>query len=162
VNLDYSLQRRPGKVILLGGVQINMPGSMPDLFEPMMFEIRELGQPTISLLDQLICSAAITAGSVTAAEKARIAETVEMVPVATQRLLVPQQQRSQRQIMQRDATADDRHRAAGRNKKAPTSILQQPEILKSEICLNCGVSGHRTRNCMINVCGLCRQVGHTW
>jgi hypothetical protein len=161
VNLDYSLQHHPGKVILLGGVQINMPGSMPDLFEPMMFEIREIRQPTISLLDQLICSAAITAGSVTAAEKARMAETVKTaVPVETQRLLVPQQQRLQRQIMQRDATVE-RHRAE-RSKKAPKSILQQPEMLKSEICLNCGVSGHRTRNCMINVCGLCRQVGHTW
>jgi len=40
-----------GKLIILGGVQINMPRPMPDYFMPIRFEIRQLGEPTVDLMD---------------------------------------------------------------------------------------------------------------
>lgn len=39
-----------GKLIILGGVQVNMPRPMPDYFMPIRFEIRQKGEPTIDLM----------------------------------------------------------------------------------------------------------------
>lgn len=41
---------KKSKLILLGGIQINMPHPMPDHFEPLMFEIRSQGEETVDLL----------------------------------------------------------------------------------------------------------------
>lgn len=40
-------------VYVLGGIQINMPGSMPDLFEPHMFKLYEDGVLVADLEDKL-------------------------------------------------------------------------------------------------------------
>lgn len=46
-----SLNFGSGKLCLLGGIQINMPGD--DFFLPLHFEVEQLGQPTHDLLPQL-------------------------------------------------------------------------------------------------------------
>jgi len=40
-----------GKVALLGGIQINMPEPMHDYFQPLLFQIRCKGEPTIDLME---------------------------------------------------------------------------------------------------------------
>jgi len=41
-----------GKLILLGGIQVNMPHPMKDFFQPLMFEARTHGEPTVDLFQQ--------------------------------------------------------------------------------------------------------------
>ena len=41
-----------GRLIILGGVQINMPRPMPDFFMPIKFEIRQHGKDTIDLMPE--------------------------------------------------------------------------------------------------------------
>lgn len=48
VNTEFG--DKNGKLIILGGVQVNMPRPMPDYFMPMKFEIRQHGKPTIDIL----------------------------------------------------------------------------------------------------------------
>ena len=50
VNVDFH-QEHPGKLILLGGIQINMPKPMDDYFQPLLFEIRSLNKETIDLMN---------------------------------------------------------------------------------------------------------------
>lgn len=38
-------------LILLGGIQINMPQPMHDFFLPLMFEVRTNGEPTVDLME---------------------------------------------------------------------------------------------------------------
>jgi hypothetical protein len=38
------------KLVILGGIQINMPAPMTDYFQPLMFEIRIDGEETVDLL----------------------------------------------------------------------------------------------------------------
>jgi hypothetical protein len=40
----------PGKLVLLGGIQVNTPVGTPDHFQPMRFEVRQLGKPTKDVL----------------------------------------------------------------------------------------------------------------
>ena len=40
------------KLILLGGIQINMPDPMPDYFQPRIFQIRNRDGSVMDLLDQ--------------------------------------------------------------------------------------------------------------
>eukprot|EP00931_Biecheleriopsis_adriatica_P047196 TRINITY_DN2717_c0_g1_i2.p1 TRINITY_DN2717_c0_g1~~TRINITY_DN2717_c0_g1_i2.p1 ORF type:complete len:709 (-),score=139.33 TRINITY_DN2717_c0_g1_i2:83-2143(-) len=48
VNTDFG----SGKLVLIGGIQINMPHqSMDDYFLPLMFEVRQEGQPTLDLME---------------------------------------------------------------------------------------------------------------
>jgi len=41
---------KKGSLILLGGIQINMPKPMSDFFQPLIFEIRTKGEPVIDLM----------------------------------------------------------------------------------------------------------------
>ena len=43
-----------GKVALIGGIQINMKAPCEDLFNPLMFEIHEQGQPIKNLLPEYL------------------------------------------------------------------------------------------------------------
>jgi hypothetical protein len=43
---------KKGKLILLGGIQINMPTHMMDYFEPLIFEVRTKDEPSINLLKE--------------------------------------------------------------------------------------------------------------
>lgn len=53
VDVDFGIGHgMKGKLILLGGIQINMPTNMMDYFEPLMFEIRSKGEPTIDLMKE--------------------------------------------------------------------------------------------------------------
>jgi len=40
----------PGKLVLLGGIQVNTPVGTPDHFQPMKFEVRQLGKPNKDIL----------------------------------------------------------------------------------------------------------------
>jgi len=42
-----------GNVVLIGGIQINLPDGMDDYFQPMMFEVRKNGEETKSHMDVL-------------------------------------------------------------------------------------------------------------
>lgn len=42
-----------GKLVLLGGIQINMPGGLEDHFMPMLFEVRQKGRENVDLLATL-------------------------------------------------------------------------------------------------------------
>ena len=180
MNLDFSPHHLPGKLILIGGVQINMPGSMPDLFEPMMFEIRELEKPTVNLLSKLLKSASTSAGSVTAAEIAREKEAltatravhlssesddargISSVSHASKLATVPMQLPPPPERPTRRTQDKEQVTSTGYNTTSyqPSTVSTPSAALNT--CLNCGVVGHRTRNCTTNVCGLCRQRGHTW
>jgi len=46
VNTDFG----PGKLVLLGGIQINMPHPMPGRFLPLHFSIRSKTQAPVDLL----------------------------------------------------------------------------------------------------------------
>mmetsp|Transcript_12700 Transcript_12700/g.40039 ORF Transcript_12700/g.40039 Transcript_12700/m.40039 type:complete len:147 (-) Transcript_12700:13-453(-) len=46
INTDYG----PGNLILLGGIQINMPYPMPGFFMPMHFSIRSQTMPPVDLM----------------------------------------------------------------------------------------------------------------
>ena len=39
-------------MILLGGIQINMPFPLSDYFEPLVFEVRRHNQPTVSIFEE--------------------------------------------------------------------------------------------------------------
>merc|ERR1711972_1009653 len=45
----------PGKLVLLGGIQINMPKPLDDHFLPLFFEMRQKGMPDVNLLDSFKC-----------------------------------------------------------------------------------------------------------
>jgi len=49
VNLDFGT----GNLVLVGGIQINMPAPYEDLFLPKMFEVRAKGKDTIDLMHTL-------------------------------------------------------------------------------------------------------------
>mmetsp|Transcript_96654 Transcript_96654/g.177700 ORF Transcript_96654/g.177700 Transcript_96654/m.177700 type:complete len:686 (+) Transcript_96654:133-2190(+) len=51
VNLDFG----SGKLVLIGGIQINMPHQYQEHFLPLSFELRQKGQPTQNLLPQFDC-----------------------------------------------------------------------------------------------------------
>mmetsp|Transcript_164268 Transcript_164268/g.315572 ORF Transcript_164268/g.315572 Transcript_164268/m.315572 type:complete len:695 (-) Transcript_164268:93-2177(-) len=51
VNLDFG----PGKLVLIGGIQINMPHPFQEHFLPLSFEMRQKGQPTQNLLSDFDC-----------------------------------------------------------------------------------------------------------
>lgn len=40
-------------LILMGGVQINMPSPMADYFQPLLFEVRVEGEPVIDLMPSI-------------------------------------------------------------------------------------------------------------
>ena len=48
VNTDFGTSN--SKLIILGGVQINMPVPMPDYFMPIRYEIHQKGKQTLDLL----------------------------------------------------------------------------------------------------------------
>jgi len=51
VHTDFGIgSGKKGKLILVGGIQINMPYPMMDLFYPLLFEIRSHNEPTVDLL----------------------------------------------------------------------------------------------------------------
>lgn len=51
-SLDSIAKSLPhGKLVLLGGIQINMSGE--DSFQPLLFEVREAGKPNVDLLPAL-------------------------------------------------------------------------------------------------------------
>lgn len=50
VTTEFAVSGKHGKLIILGGVQINMPRPMPDYFMPIRFEIRQHGQDTIDMM----------------------------------------------------------------------------------------------------------------
>jgi len=41
-----------GKLVLIGGIQINMKAPCEDFFNPLMFEIHEVGKPIRDLLPE--------------------------------------------------------------------------------------------------------------
>jgi hypothetical protein len=47
---DFAHGPKKGKLIILGGIQINMPMPLPGVFVPLMFEIRSHGQRTIDCM----------------------------------------------------------------------------------------------------------------
>ena len=49
VSTEYALNGKHGHLIILGGVQVNMPRYMSDFFYPITFEIRRHNEPTINL-----------------------------------------------------------------------------------------------------------------
>jgi len=52
VNLDFG----NGRLVLIGGIQINMPGCFRDHFLPLMFEVRQKSKLTESLLSAFKCA----------------------------------------------------------------------------------------------------------
>jgi len=57
VNTDFGT----GKLILLGGLQINMSEECEDHFCPFKFEVLSAGQPPVDLMDKTFCNAQLTA-----------------------------------------------------------------------------------------------------
>jgi len=57
VNTDFGT----GKLILLGGLQINMSEGCEDHFCPFKFEVLSAGKPPVDLMDMTFCSAQLTA-----------------------------------------------------------------------------------------------------
>jgi len=51
VNLDFGI----GKLVLIGGIQINMPYPCQEHFLPLSFELRQQGKPSQNLLPQFDC-----------------------------------------------------------------------------------------------------------
>jgi len=49
VNTQFGQPGHHGQLIILGGVQINMPVHMGDFFLPVTFEVRQHGKPTVDL-----------------------------------------------------------------------------------------------------------------
>lgn len=52
VHTEFGVKKTAGRLIILGGVQVNMPRPLPDFFQPLMFEIRKQGEPTIDLMSE--------------------------------------------------------------------------------------------------------------
>ena len=52
VSTEYAMNGKHGHLIILGGVQINMPRYMSDYFYPITFEIRRHNEPTINLYQE--------------------------------------------------------------------------------------------------------------
>jgi hypothetical protein len=60
VDVEFGLgNNKHGRLILLGGVQINMPRPMADYFCPFVFEIRQHGEETIDMLSSTFPSASL-------------------------------------------------------------------------------------------------------
>lgn len=54
VSTDFDSKN--GRLIILGGVQINMPRPMADFFCPLSFEIRQNGKDTLNMMDDAFSS----------------------------------------------------------------------------------------------------------
>jgi hypothetical protein len=49
--LNFGKGGRKGHLLLLGGIQINVPNLLEDFFQPLMFEMRTLDGPKVDLMD---------------------------------------------------------------------------------------------------------------
>jgi hypothetical protein len=59
VSTDFGREGHHGQLIILGGVQVNMPVHMGDFFLPVSLQVRQHGRPTVDLFNEAFPAALI-------------------------------------------------------------------------------------------------------